>query len=84
MDEQKRDEIEKKLRKQRYILASVQATITKLEAQLATGVTRSSRNKPKGAKNDKKVTENDSKMTKNAPKDETKKDDKKGFFETIF
>lgn len=87
MDTEKKAKLEKELLRQKYILKATQAKILKIEGQLETGYTRTCRNKPKSEQKVTKVTKDDNKMTKNAPKqqvDDKAKDDKKGFFETIF
>lgn len=84
MEELKKEEIRKMLTKQKYILASTQARILKLESQLETGITRASRNKAKVTNSDSKVTNSDSKVTKNDDKVTKNEIESKGFFDSVF
>lgn len=76
MDEQKRAEIEEKIKNCKMKIANEQAKLTRYQVQLETGKTRHSKTR---AKSDQKQTKDISKTGQKPP--ESKKE--KGFFETI-
>lgn len=76
MDEQKKAEIQKQILRQKYIRANADAKITRLTAQLETGVMKKTKSRPKA----------DQKPVKTTPKaDETPKNEteKESFFDKI-